>query len=506
MATRRTNYLETLTQRFVSPSAREVLQFPQLSDASPDPVLITDTKARIYYVNPAWEKLTGYTFAEVKGKNPNILSSGKTPKRIYKNLWKLLAEGRSFSTDEICDKRKDGTEYQVHSTFFPVKRDNRNLFYVQVMHDITEHRRYERQLRENEDMLKLIVDNTRGYAIYMLDKNGYIKSWNIGAEKLSGYTRQEVIGRHVSIFYPTEDIKKKKPLRALQKAAEKGRFEEEGVRARKDGTVFWASTVVNAIYSKRGTLKGFVKITRDITAQKELVQQKDAFIGIASHELKTPITALKAYAEILEKRFEKRGDPKDKYFIANILEQTDRLTSLIDDLLNVSRIDSGKLELHLNQIDLVALIKKVIRDFQYTTKSHGISFEGPDTFSVNADENRIEQVLINLISNAIKYSPDGEKILLSLSTDKTEVVVSVQDFGLGIAKEDQPDLFTRFYRTKEKEESKITGFGLGLYISAQIIKMHRGKMWVESEKGKGSTFYFSLPLVHAKVSPEKSIG
>jgi PAS domain S-box-containing protein len=172
------------------------LDFRQLSDTSPDTILITDTKGNIIYVNASWEKLTGYAFTEVIGKNPGFLDSGKTPKKVHKRLWEALHAGKSYRTDDVFNKRKDGTLYQVHSTFYPIMHNSRNLYFVQMQYDITQHRALEKKLKERDDLLQLIISNANGYAIFMLDKKGRILSWNPGAERLTGYTGEEVIGKY----------------------------------------------------------------------------------------------------------------------------------------------------------------------------------------------------------------------------------------------------------------------------------------------------------------------
>ena len=178
----------------------------------------------------------------------------------------------------------------------------------------------------------------------------------------------------------------------------------------------------------------------------------------------------------------------------NINKQTDRLTSLINDLLNTSKIQAGKLLLEKKAFNLSELVAKTVVDFQYVTETHQIIKEGEMKEQVFGDQSRIEQVLANLITNAVKYSPKADKVIVRVRTDKKNAIVSVQDFGFGIEKRDQAKVFERFYRTNDKEEMSVAGFGLGLYISAEIIKGHHGKIWVESAKGKGSTFYFTLPL------------
>jgi two-component system CheB/CheR fusion protein len=232
----------------------------------------------------------------------------------------------------------------------------------------------------------------------------------------------------------------------------------------------------------------------DITERKSYEDQKDEFTGIVSHELKTPITTMKAFTQILQKRISQSGDKKDAYLLSNINTQADRLTNLINDLLNVSKIGAGKLSLDKKRFDLDSLVKKVVVDFQYTIESHSIIKEGDIKEMVYGDESRIEQVISNLITNAVKYSPQANKVIITLQSDKQNAIVKVQDFGFGIAKKDQRRIFDRFYRTSDKEKNSVSGFGLGLYISCEIIKRHNGKIWVDSTKGKGSTFSFSVPL------------
>jgi excisionase family DNA binding protein len=226
---------------------------------------------------------------------------------------------------------------------------------------------------------------------------------------------------------------------------------------------------------------------------KKLEQQKDEFIGIASHELKTPVTSLMAYTQILAKHINDENDTKKKYLLKNINKQANRLSQLIDDLLHVNKIQSGKLLLRKKTVKVDSLINKIIKDYQFAYNTHKIIKKGRLNKNIYADPIRIEQVLVNLITNAVKYSPSGKEIVIKISENSGNTKVSVQDFGMGISEKDHKKIFERFYRSKETEESDIKGFGLGLYISWEIIKHHGGKMWVESIKGKGSTFHFTLP-------------
>jgi len=220
-------------------------------------------------------------------------------------------------------------------------------------------------------------------------------------------------------------------------------------------------------------------------------QKKDEFIGIASHELKTPLTSAKGFLELLNSI---EQEQQNKLFINKALNSINKLQSLIYDLLDVSKIQAGQLQLDIKEVDIDKLIDECVQEAQISTTTHIILRDGAMANSiVFADKNRIEQVIINLLSNAIKYSPKGEKIFVHTLRTASKITVSIQDFGVGLPLSDHEKIFDRFYRSKEKD-SGISGFGLGLYICAQIIKRHNGRIWVESREGSGSIFYFELPV------------
>lgn len=232
----------------------------------------------------------------------------------------------------------------------------------------------------------------------------------------------------------------------------------------------------------------------DITEKKHIEQQKDDFISIASHELKTPVTSMKAYTQILQNHPLITNDKKASFMLEKMDAQMDRLTELIASFMNVYKMRSGKLRLKKQQFQLEELITEVVGNFQYTISSHIVERTDDTKVKVYADKARIHQVLVNLISNAIKYSPDADKVIVSQKPDTDKVTVSVQDFGMGIPKEEQHKIYERFFRAKGKKEGSIPGLGLGLYISTEIVNQHGGDLWVNSKEGKGSTFSFTLPL------------
>ncbi|GAC1299783.1 MAG: hypothetical protein NVSMB27_39980 [Ktedonobacteraceae bacterium] len=244
---------------------------------------------------------------------------------------------------------------------------------------------------------------------------------------------------------------------------------------------------------------GIIAVTSLILAavmaeRRALEQRRDEFMAIASHEFKTPLTSLKAYAQFLQSKFAKAGDEKSATDLLKMDAQINKLTSLITDLLDVTRIEGEKLQFQEDYFSLDELVDDIIEEMQRTTDTHTILKEGFAKQAVYGDKERIGQVITNFLSNAIKYAPDSQKICVKTSATKQQVTLSVQDFGPGIAKEIQPHVFERFYRADGATERTHAGLGLGLYISREIIERQGGSIWVNSEKGKGSTFGFTLPV------------
>lgn len=226
---------------------------------------------------------------------------------------------------------------------------------------------------------------------------------------------------------------------------------------------------------------------------KELGKRKDDFLSIASHEFKTPVTSIKAYSQILKQQFSKTGDIKKTDFADQISRQADKIADFIDNFMDINKIESGKLIINLSEFDYDDLVLQTISDCQHTSAKHKVLLRGKTGVILKGDRNRIGQVLTNLIVNGIKYCPNGGKIIVNLRKDKHLIITSVRDFGIGIEKNKKSQIFTKYYRTKEGEKN-AQGLGLGLYIAREIIKLHSGKIWVESEKNKGTIFYFSLPI------------
>jgi signal transduction histidine kinase len=239
----------------------------------------------------------------------------------------------------------------------------------------------------------------------------------------------------------------------------------------------------------------------DITARKriererqQVLEQRQEFMAIASHELKTPVTSLKGYTQVLFSRFTKAGDERSAALLAKMNTQLTKLVSLINELLDVTKIEAGQFSWHNEPFDLYALVQDIAEEVGYTTERHQISIEGASSLFVSGDRERIGQVLTNLLTNALKYSPQATTVVVRLTPGTESATVSVQDFGIGIAPEKHALVFERFFRVSDPEHKTFPGLGLGLFISAQIVERHGGRMWLESRVGVGSTFFFTIPL------------
>jgi PAS domain S-box-containing protein len=329
-------------------------------------------------------------------------------------------------------------------------------------------------------------------AIISKSIDGYITSWNRGAERLYGYTAEEIIGKPVSVLMPTE---KKDDFPMIMKQLHEGKRVEhyETQRKTKDGRILHVSITVSPIRDTQGNIIGASKIARDITERVENEKRRDEFVSTASHELKTPITSQKAFGELLERMIDKNGDTKYKPYIQKINKQTEKLTKLVEDLLELSRLQAGRLKLDTQLFEFDDLVEEIVDNMQLTTH-HTIIQKGEIKRKILGDRERLGQVLMNLLSNAIKYSPKAKKVIISSATEENTIIVSIQDFGIGIAKEYHKRIFERFFRVTGPEEKTYPGMGIGLHVCQEIIARHGGKIWVESKKGKGSTFSFSLPF------------
>jgi PAS domain S-box-containing protein len=330
-------------------------------------------------------------------------------------------------------------------------------------------------------------------AIMSISIDGYLTSWNRGAQRLYGYTAEEVMDKPVSTLMPPN---KKDDFPFIMEQLRKGQRIEhyETQRMSKDGKLIDVSITVSPIHDSQGIIIGASKIARDITERVENERRRDEFISTTSHELKTPITSQRVFGELLEQLIDKNGQSEYKPYIQKINAQTEKLTKLIEDLLELSRLQAGRLTMETKRFEIDSLVDEIVANTKLTT-THKVVHKGETKKKIRGDRERIGQVLTNLLSNAVKYSPNADKVILSEKVNGKAVIISVQDFGIGIPSEYHEKIFERFFRVAGVNEKTYPGMGIGLHLCQEIVKRHKGNIWVESERGKGSTFSFSLPFI-----------
>ncbi|HEX3106337.1 MAG TPA: response regulator [Terriglobales bacterium] len=521
------------------------------------------------------------------------------------------------------------------------------LVYYSFLRDMLERKRASQALRESEEQFRLLVVGVRDYAVFMLDPAGRVASWNQGAERIKGYQANEILGRHFSCFYGPEDIASGKPERELQTAIAEGRYEEEGWRVRKDGSRFWANVVIAAMRDGAGELRGFSKVTRDITEQKraqELLREseerhrklfdnnphptwvfdketlrflmvndaavrkygytlgeflaitikdirpeddipvllesllhpqnendggsiwrhrrkdgtiidveitsydlnfagrpaevvvavdvtqrrrdeeekrkfteslaaanqkldlrnreveratqlKSRFLASMSHELRTPLNAIVGFSELLGEETAGQLNVKQKRFVNHIKNGSTHLLQLINDILDLSKIEAGQLELRCEDFQVEDALPEVLSTIRplAMAKSIQVQHKVRPVLSVYSDRVRFKQILYNLLSNAVKFTPDGGRISIDCAEGENGVRISVTDTGIGIRLEDQEVVFEEFRQVEANTNGTSEGTGLGLAITKRLVEQQGGKITLESEPGKGSRFSFTLP-------------
>ena len=487
--------------------------------------------------NRGAERIMGYQAEEVVGREFSIFYGPEdlASRKPQRELEVAAAEGRV--EDEGWRLRKDGTRFWVNTVITALRRNGKITGFAKVTRDLTERRASEERLRQSEELFRLLVESVKDYAIFMLDAGGHIISWNEGAQRIKQYEPHEIIGRHFSTFYPEEDVRNRKPERELEIARAEGSVEDEGWRVRKDGTMFWANVIITAVFDDDGELRGFAKVTRDITDRKraeemqralfeqrearlqaeeerrraeasyrvaqEANRAKDEFLMTLSHELRTPMTAILGWSRLLPTL--PAGDQSFRDAVASISRSAELQARLIDDVLDVSRIVSGKMRLTVEDIDVSRLLTNSIEAVRPSADakliSIGTSF-GPALGSIVGDPTRLQQVIWNLLTNAVKFTPKRGSIRISGRRTSSHLQIAVEDSGEGIEPSFLPHVFEPFRQAENPSTRVHGGLGLGLSIVRYISEAHGGTVAAESEgKGKGATFTVTLPIAALTAQP-----
>jgi len=380
------------------------------------------------------------------------------------------------------------------------------LFFL-LFFNFTGRKAAERERYELEQRFSFLVRHIKDYAIFFIDPGGRVISWNKGAQQIKGYTDAEIIGKPISVFYTDEDNRLGEPAQNLKKALEDGSYESIGLRKRKDGSIFYADVVFTPIYDEKKILKGFAKITRDITRQKkaeddiqvtlqrekELNELKSGFVTLASHEFKTPLSVILSSVSLIEKYPETGMQDKRVKHIHRIKSNVNNLKQILNDFLSLEKLEGGMLRNSPVEADLLTLTQEIIQDMEEAFKEGQqvrLRTEGTPR-DVFVDTHLLHNVLNNLLSNAVKYSPDGASIDCSLIYHPSTVDIIFKDQGIGIPPDEQEKLFERFFRASNT--AGISGTGLGLSIVKRYLDLMDGGIRLTSLPGQGSTFTVTLP-------------
>jgi PAS domain S-box-containing protein len=425
-------------------------------ESSDDAILSKNLDGIITSWNTAAERVYGYTAEEIIGQSVTQLFPPEARHEEFRHIMERIRRGEPVNHHETRRMRKDGTVLTVSVTISPVKDENGTIIGAStIARDITEHRRLEAKSQ------RLFDSNLIG--IFVADDAGTILETNQAFLDLVGYAQEE---------WQTEAIQQHTPASAVASVLLKtiqqtsNADPQEMVLQHKNGSSISVLVAVTCIEHTK-TCIGFVL---NISERKALEQRKDNFIGMASHELKTPVTSLKGFLSLLQRLMASQGNDKVLHYIARMDAQIDKLTKLINDLLDISRMQNGHLVYREEHVEIDALVQEIVENVQETTQTHHLQIEGQTQVEVFGDRDRLGQVIINLLTNAIKYSPNADTVIVHLTTDAKQVRVSVQDFGLGIAKEHHHKVFEQFYQVTDPEEKTYPGLG---HLSLPLIQQEK---------------------------------
>lgn len=475
-------------------------QYEELFNLAPDVVYAINRQGLITSLSPSFRDITGWDTSTWHNKSFSNLIHPDDSDTAH-HYFNLSLSGQKSKPYQLRIRTKSGSYISGEFRSQPHYRHGQIVGKIGIARDVTQRNLMEAELRRSRDQLDIIFQGVAD-GITVQNKSGRIIYANQAAAQSMGYdSPQQLISTPSSTYIKryrlTDEQGKPFSWQHLPgQRALKGELKPEA-------TIFyfdrdtqesrWVNIKARPIFDSKGKVQLTINLIHDITHHIQAEKQKDAFLGVVSHELKTPVASLKMYAQTLEKQLSSAHHPAAKH-LNKIDQQLNKLTLLINDLLDTTQLQQGQLKLHQDNFDINQLIEEVVEDIQRTTTKHQIIIQASESIEVFADRERTSQVLVNLLTNAIKYSPQTGSILLHLRRHLDHLEVSITDAGVGIPLSQQPQLFQRFYRVSGANRRSYPGLGLGLYISAQIIKRQGGRIWVNSRPGHGSTFYFTLPL------------
>jgi PAS domain S-box-containing protein len=482
-------------------------------------IFMLDTTGHIVSWNDGAKCLKGYNANEIIGKHFSIFYTAEDleTKKPERELKIAIATGKY--EEEGWRIKKNGSLFWANIVITALfNSENKHIGFSKVTRDLTERKENDEQLRQSEERYRALVEQLNDYGIFMLDEKGRIVSWNEGAKRIHGYTADEIIGKYFSIFFPEEDLINGKPSRELKIARNEGKYEEEGWRIRKDGIRFWANVVITPVYNNDGAHIGYSKVTRDLTERKEAEralrdsyeryrqlanelkvansglqyanQELEQFTSIVSHDLQEPIRTIKSFLQLIDIKLSQGQYDDLQTYITKSINAANRMRELIQNLLNYSQLDKN--EVVVEKMAVLDVVNEAIQNLKSAVEASRaqITIES-DVEEIEGDRVQIAQVIQNLLSNALKFTHgDVPRVIIRCRNENGHVRFSITDNGIGIAEADREKVFDIFRRLHTKKD--YPGTGIGLAICKKIVDRHRGRIWPESEPGKGTTFYFTL--------------
>ena len=475
-------------------------------------IFVLDTEGRIQTWNTGARLLKGYQPEEIIGRHFSVFYAPEAVARGWPQQELEVATREGRLEDEGWRLRKDGSRFWANVIITALRDDDgRLLGFSKITRDLTVRREAEEALRQSEERFRLLVEGVQDYAVYMLDPDGRVVSWNSGAQKMKGYLPDEIVGRHFSAFYQAQDADAGRPRLELETARRTGHAEDEGWRVRKNGERFWARVVVSALYDHQGSLRGFAKVTQDLSEREyargleATAQRLNEFIAMLAHELRNPLAPIRTAVHLMERLAP--GDPGQEAMRKTVERQSEHLMRIVDDMLDIARITRGTLSIERTTVDMKDVVARAVEIAKATAGRHQLDVQLPaEPLLVSGDRGRLTQIVANLLTNATRFTPIGGSIWLKVRRENGQIVVSVRDTGRGVAAGQLESIFGMFVQGKEALHRVGGGLGVGLALARRIAELHGGAVDAKSEgEGKGSEFILRLPASTA-VDEAPAIG